>query len=164
MRDNKVYLLYRADDGPNDTAWGRTCRIGIAWSEDGRIFTRRGKPVLFPDEDVCKPYEWEGGCEDLHIVEDESGTYYMNYTAWNGKRDALLVATSNDLVRWTKHGPAFAKLAPERVVGTRSGVVVTRHRRRPPHRTKNQWQIHHDDESYLRIGGFGQPHRLETPG
>lgn len=126
VRDNKVYLLYRADDGPKGTAWGRTCRIGMAWSEDGRTFTRQGKPVLFPDEDACKPYEWEGGCEDLHIVEDESGTYYMNYTAWNGKRDALLVATSNDLVHWTKHGPAFAKLAPERVFGTRSGVVVTR--------------------------------------
>lgn len=50
----------------------------------------------------------------------------MNYTAWSGKRDALLVATSKDLVHWTKHGPAFAKLAPERVGGTRSGVVLTR--------------------------------------
>jgi predicted GH43/DUF377 family glycosyl hydrolase len=126
VRDNKVYLLYRADDGPKDTGWGRTCRVGLAWSEDGRNFTRLGKPVLFPDEDACKPYEWEGGSEDLHIVEDESGTYYMNYTAWNGKRDSLLVATSKDLVHWTKHGPAFARLAPERVFGTRSGVVVTR--------------------------------------
>ncbi len=82
--------------------------------------------MLFPDEDTCKPYEWGGGTEDLHVVEDEAGTYYMNYTAWNGKRDALLVATSDDLVHWTKHGPAFARLAPERVYGTRSGVVVTR--------------------------------------
>ena len=126
VRDNKVHLLYRADDGPKDTPWGRTCRIGLAWSDDGRTFTRLGRPVLFPDEDACKPYEWGGGCEDLHIVEDEAGMYYMNYTAWNGKRDSMLVATSEDLLHWTKHGPAFAKLAAERVLGTRSGVVVTR--------------------------------------
>ncbi len=126
VRDGKVYLLYRADDGPKDSGWGRTCRIGLAWSEDGRNFMRLGNPVLFPDEDACKPYEWQGGIEDLHVVEDDAGTYYMNYTAWNGQRDAMLVATSEDLVHWTKHGPAFARLAPERVFGTRSGVVVTR--------------------------------------
>ena len=126
VREGKVHLLYRADDGPKPTAWGRTCRIGLAWSEDGRHFTRYAKPVLYPDIDSCKPYEWEGGCEDLHIIEDEAGTYFMNYTAWNGQRDALLVATSRDLIHWTKHGPAFAKLAPDRVTGTRSGVVVSR--------------------------------------
>jgi beta-1,2-mannosidase len=126
VRGGKVYLLYRADDGPKPTAWGRTCRIGLAWSEDGRRFIRLGQPVLYPDHDSCQPYEWEGGCEDLHVVEDEAGTYFMNYTAWNGQRDALLVATSKDLIHWTKHGPAFGKLAPERAAGTRSGVVVTR--------------------------------------
>jgi predicted GH43/DUF377 family glycosyl hydrolase len=126
VRDDKVYLLYRGDDGPKPTAWGRTCRIGLAWSADGRSFTRLGRPVLYPDLDACQPYEWEGGCEDLHIVEDEAGTYFMNYTAWSGQRDALLLATSPDLVHWTKRGPAFAKFAPERVQGTRSGVVVTR--------------------------------------
>ena len=126
VRDGKVYLLYRGDDGPKPTAWGRTCRIGLAWSDDGRHFARLGRPVLYPDLDACHAFEWEGGCEDLHIVEDEAGTYFMNYTAWNGQRDALMVATSPDLVHWTKRGPAFAKFAPDRVRGTRSGVVVTR--------------------------------------
>jgi predicted GH43/DUF377 family glycosyl hydrolase len=126
VRDGKVYLLYRADDGPKQTAWGRTCRIGLAWSEDGRRFTRLGRPVLYPDNDECKPYEWEGGCEDLHIIEGEDGTYYMNYTAWTGHRDAMLVASSKDLVHWRKHGPAFAKPAPDRVWRTRSGVVLGR--------------------------------------
>ena len=126
VREGKVHLLYRADDGPKPSAWGRTCRIGLAWSEDGRSFARHGTPVLYPGHDACHAYEWEGGCEDLHIVEDEAGTYYMNYTAWNGQRDALLVATSTDLLHWTKHGPAFARFAPDRVAGTRSGVVVTR--------------------------------------
>ncbi|MBM4089140.1 MAG: hypothetical protein FJ276_06895 [Planctomycetes bacterium] len=126
VRDGKVYLLYRADDGPKPTAWGRTCRIGLAWSDDGRHFTRLGKPVLYPDEDPCKPHEWEGGCEDLHIIEGEDGTYYMNYTAWTGQRDSMLVASSRDLIHWKKHGSAFAKLAPDRVWGTRSGVVLGR--------------------------------------
>ena len=126
VRDGKVYLLYRADDGPKQTAWGRTCRIGLAWSEDGRHFTRLGRPVLYPDDDACKPYEWEGGCEDLHVVEGEDGTYCMNYTAWTGQKDAMLVASSKDLIHWKKHGPAFARLAPDRVWGTRSGVVVSR--------------------------------------
>ena len=65
----------------------------MACSDDGRQFTRLGRPVLYPDDDECKPYEWEGGCEDLHIIEGEDGTYYMNYTAWTGNRDAMLVAT-----------------------------------------------------------------------
>lgn len=127
VREGKVHLLYRADDGPKPTAWGRTCRIGIAYSDDGRHFTRTGKPVLYPDHDACQQYEWEGGCEDLHIVEDEAGTYYMNYTAWNGERDSLLVATSPDLVHWTKRGPAFAEAFGGRFVfGTRTGAVVCR--------------------------------------
>ena len=71
-------------------------------------------------------YEWVGGCEDIHVVEDEDGTYYVNYSTWNGHRDAMLVATSEDLIHWRKHGPGFSKFAPERVWGTRSGVIVTR--------------------------------------
>jgi hypothetical protein len=40
VRDGKVYLLYRADDRSPDLGWGRTCRIGLAYSEDGIHFTR----------------------------------------------------------------------------------------------------------------------------
>ena len=126
VRDGKVYLLYRADDKSPDLKWGRTCRIGLAWSEDGVNFTRHPKPVLYPDNDPWKKYEWEGGCEDLHIIEGEDGTYYMNYTTWNGSGDTLSVATSRDLLHWTKHGPAFRKAAPEKVPGSRSGMVVSR--------------------------------------
>jgi len=123
VRDGKVYLFYRADDRNPALKWGRTCRIGMAWSEDGTNFTRHPTPVLYPDNDEWKKYEWEGGCEDLHIVEDESGTAYLNYTTWNGRNDSLFIATSRDLVHWKKHGPAFAKA--DRTDG-RSGVVVSR--------------------------------------
>jgi predicted GH43/DUF377 family glycosyl hydrolase len=123
VRDGKVYLLYRADDTNKDLKWGRTCRIGLAVSDDGITFKRHGKPVVFPDNDDWKKYEWEGGCEDLHVVEGPDGVYYMNYTTWSGTADTVSIATSKDLVAWTKHGPAFRKAGK---VGGRSGVVVTK--------------------------------------
>ena len=130
VKDGKVCLLYRADD----TCWWKfhnedqaTSRIGLAWSEDGRRFTRHPVPVVFPDQDAFTKYEWPGGCQDLHVVEGEDGTYYMNYTAWGESgMDSMCVATSKDLIHWQKHGPAFAKLAPGAIGGSRSGVVVTR--------------------------------------
>ena len=73
-RGGKVYLLYRADDRSPDLEWGRTCRIGLAHSDDGIHFKRYPTPVLYPDNDEWKQYEWVGGCEDLHIIEDEAGT------------------------------------------------------------------------------------------
>ena len=39
--------------------WGRTCRIGLADSEDGIHFTRHPQPVLYPNNDPWKEYEWE---------------------------------------------------------------------------------------------------------
>jgi predicted GH43/DUF377 family glycosyl hydrolase len=127
VKDGKVCLLYRADDEPRQGGWGRTCRIGLATSSDGRSFTRSPQPVIYPDNDSWKQYEWEGGCEDIHIIEDEQGKYYVNYTAWSGTADAMCVATSKDLVHWTKHGPAFAKAHGGKFVrGSRSGVVVCR--------------------------------------
>jgi predicted GH43/DUF377 family glycosyl hydrolase len=47
----------------------------------------------------------------------------MNYTTWNGSSDTVSVASSRDLVNWTKHGPAFRKTGK---IEGRSGVVVTR--------------------------------------
>jgi len=125
VRNGKVYLLYRADDKNPDLKWGRTCRIGLAYSEDGINFTRHPTPVLYPDNDPWKKNEWEGGCEDLHVVEGEDGTYYMNYITWNGHGDTMSVATSSDIYHWTEHGPAFRKATPGNVAG-RSGVVVSR--------------------------------------
>lgn len=127
VKDDQVWLLYRADDEPRPQGWGRTCRIGLASSPDGRHFTRAAEPVLYPDNDAWKQYEWEGGCEDIHIVEDETGTYYVNYTAWSGTSDSIGIATSRDLRHWTKHGPAFAKAYDGKyVAGSRTGAIVCR--------------------------------------
>ncbi|MBN1421075.1 MAG: hypothetical protein JXP34_20050 [Planctomycetes bacterium] len=45
VRDGKVYLLYRADDRSPDLTWGRTCRIGLAWSENLIDWTPAGRAV-----------------------------------------------------------------------------------------------------------------------
>jgi len=49
-----------------------------------------------------------GGVEDPRIVESHDGTYVLTYTQWNRDVPRLAVATSRDLIVWTKHGPAFA--------------------------------------------------------
>lgn len=121
VRGGKVHLLYRADDTVKHDTWNRTCRTGLAVSKDGRQFSRNPKPVLYPDNDAFKKYEWVGGCEDIHVIEDEAGTYYAYYTAWTGKNDVMMVASSKDLLSWTKHGPAFGDGRR-----ARTGVVVAR--------------------------------------
>jgi predicted GH43/DUF377 family glycosyl hydrolase len=124
VREGKVYLVYRAQDDVGRPAG--TSRIGLAVSADGLAFERRPEPVLFPDDDFMMPYEWEGGCEDPRVVESEDGTYVMTYTAFDGATARLAVATSRDLVHWTKHGLAFGKAAGGRFrdLWSKSGAVV----------------------------------------
>ncbi|MFL5468043.1 MAG: pesticidal protein Cry15Aa, partial [Gemmatimonadaceae bacterium] len=110
VRNGKVYLLYRAEDATGKREIGfHTSRLGLAESADGLRFTRRPAPVLYPDKDLQARYEWTGGVEDPRIVEGEGDTYVLTYTQWNRDVPRLAVATSKDLVHWTKHGPAFAK-------------------------------------------------------
>jgi beta-1,2-mannosidase len=126
VRDEKIYLLYRAEDSIGKPAG--TSRIGLAVSNNGLTFHRYPKPVLYPENDMYKEYEWEGGCEDPRVVQDDSGTYYMTYTAYNGKKARLFVATSKDLVNWTKHGSAFSKAYDGKYfhVDSKSGAIVCR--------------------------------------
>ena len=105
VKDDKIYLLYRAEDTVGRHAG--TSRIGLAESTDGINFSRRPEPVLFPHEDAYIDYEWEGGCEDPRVVEDDQGTYYMTYTAYDGDVARLLIASSNDLIHWKKLGAVF---------------------------------------------------------
>lgn len=127
VRNNKVYMLYRAQDKIGLP--GGTSRIGLAESTDGLHFTRQASPVFYPDNDAFKKYEWQGGCEDPRIVEDSAGVYYMTYTAFDGKVARLLVATSKDLVHWTKHGPVFADAQKGKYIDkwSKSGSIVSRY-------------------------------------
>lgn len=129
VRNGKVYLLYRAEDATGDSAIGHhTSRLGLAESSDGRSFVRRGTPVLYPDSDAFRRYEWPGGVEDPRVVERDDGEYILTYTAWNREVPRLSVATSRDLVHWTKHGPAFAGAAGGKYLAmeTKSGAILCR--------------------------------------
>jgi predicted GH43/DUF377 family glycosyl hydrolase len=102
-------VLYRAEDDSGTMQIGmHTSRLGLAESSDGIHFTRSATPVFYPAEDSQKDREWPGGVEDPRIVESEDGTYVLTYTQWNRKTYSVGIATSRDLLHWTKYGPAFA--------------------------------------------------------
>lgn len=129
VRNGKVYVLYRAEDATGEMKIGHhTSRIGLAESEDGLRFTRRAAPVLFPARDAQAKYEVPGGVEDPRLVETDDGTYVLTYTQWNRDVPRLAVATSKDLVTWSKHGPAFANVAGGKYLATesKSGAILSR--------------------------------------
>jgi predicted GH43/DUF377 family glycosyl hydrolase len=129
VRHDTVFLLYRAED--NAGKYAGTSRIGLAWSIDGLHFTKHPVPVLYPDNDSLKKYEWEGGCEDPRVVVDENGTYYMTYTAYDGDKARLMVASSPDLYHWKKHGLAFTPGAIESG-WSKSGSIVSNYKNGTP--------------------------------
>jgi predicted GH43/DUF377 family glycosyl hydrolase len=128
IMNNKIYVLYRAEDKSGIGIGKRTSRLGMAESKDGIKMKRRSTPVLFPADDNQKEFEWPGGCEDPRIAVTEDGTYVMLYTQWNKKVPRLAVATSKDLTGWTKHGPAFYKAYDGRFkdMASKSASIVTR--------------------------------------
>lgn len=120
---NEVHLFFRAEDGKGDSIGGFTSRIGHAISKDGINFKIEPEPAIFPDEDRWAGLEWEGGCEDPRIVCREDGLFILFYTQWNrgnphGQpvRARLGVATSRDLYKWEKHGPAFVSETGEELI------------------------------------------------
>ncbi|MBN8578975.1 MAG: glycosidase [Cytophagales bacterium] len=121
VRNGAVYLFYRAEDTIGKHAG--TSRIGVAISTDGIRFNRMHEPVLYPAEDFMKVYEWEGGLEDPRIVESDLGTYIMTYTAYDGSVARLCVASSTDLLNWTKHGLVLKNNPAD---WSKSGAIVAR--------------------------------------
>lgn len=95
VKDDQVVLLYRAH------ADDLVSHVGYATSGDGLAFERRPTPVLSPSEDYDRL-----GCEDPRVTEVD-GTYYLTYSGYDGVRALLCLATSHDLLTWTKHGPVF---------------------------------------------------------
>lgn len=124
VKDDKVYLVYRAED--YEGKFKGTSRLGLAVSDDGIHFERHGTPVLYPDNDSLKAKEWEGGCEDPRIVEGPDGRYYMTYTAYSGKSIHLNLASSDDLLHWKKHGTManIGQVFPE-PGGYKAGMILS---------------------------------------
>lgn len=121
VRGDTLQLYYRAEDEVG--ACAGTSRIGLATSTDGLAFSRLPEPVLFPlpgDE-----LAWPGGCEDPRIVEDASGRLVMTYTAYDGQRARLCVATSENGHAWATHGVAFSRQDGRyRNLWSKSGSIV----------------------------------------
>lgn len=127
VRNDTVFMLFRAEDNPDAILGGRTSRIGLAHSSDGINFTKYPEPVLFPDNDEFAQWDQPGGIEDPRVVETPDGTYIMMFTSWDKDIARLSCATSKDLKIWTKHGPVFQKAHGGKFldIWSKSGSVVT---------------------------------------
>ncbi|MEQ8241677.1 MAG: glycoside hydrolase family 130 protein [Cyclobacteriaceae bacterium] len=123
VRNDTLFLLYRAEDFVGK--YNGTSRIGLAWSLDGLTFNKQPAPVFYPNNDEVKYLEWEGGAEDPRIVEDKSGICYMTYTAYDGDKARLLIATSIDLKSWQKYGSVFTQ-EEDINAWTKSGAIVSK--------------------------------------
>lgn len=129
VRKGKIEVLYRAEDDTGSMVIGmHTSRLGLAESADGIHFTRRETPVFYPADDSQRSREWPGGVEDPRLVEAPDGTYVLTYTQWNRKTYTVGIATSKDLLHWTKYGPAFAGVEGGKYdrLAYKSAGIVTR--------------------------------------
>lgn len=118
VKDDKIYVLYRAEDNSATGIGKRVSRVALAESTDGITMKKHSSPVVYPADDNNKQYEWPGGCEDPRVAVTEDGLYVMHYTSWDRSVARLCVATSTDLMNWEKHGPAFAQAYDGRFLNT----------------------------------------------
>lgn len=117
VKDGRVWMLFRAQDEHG------TSRIGIANSRNGTEFRKNPVPVLFPNTDNMKEFEWEGGCEDPRVVRRDDGLYVMTYTSYDKQVARLCIASSRDLVNWEKHGLVLTE-RKYRNLWSKSGAIV----------------------------------------
>ena len=99
QQENTLHLFYRAVKKGNYSSIGY-CKLEGPF----KIVERENSPLLFPEYD----YEIHG-TEDPRVVFLD-GTYYMFYTAYDGRNALVAYATSKDLKIWEKHGIISAKM------------------------------------------------------
>ena len=99
QQGDTLHLFYRAVKEGNYSSIGY-CKLEGPMN----IVERKKRPILFPEYD----YEIHG-TEDPRIVFVD-GTYYIFYTAFDGKNALVAYATSKNLKTWKKHGIISAKM------------------------------------------------------
>ena len=99
QQGDTLHMFYRAVKEGNYSSVGY-CKLEGPLT----IVERRNSPILFPEHD----YEIHG-TEDPRVVLLD-GTYYMFYTAYDGKNALVAYATSKDLKVWEKHGIISGKM------------------------------------------------------
>lgn len=93
----EYHIFYRAVGRGDD--WHSV--IGHAVSIDGEHFNCDSLPLLDrQDQSEMR------GLEDPRIVRIDN-TFYLTYTAYDGKLPRVRIASSKDLQRWERHGYAF---------------------------------------------------------
>ncbi len=141
-----IAVLYRAEDNIAQGIGSRTSRVGFAYSEDGTHFQRHAAPVLYPGGDAFAHLDTPGGCEDPRVCMTEDGLYVMMYTSWNRKTARLSVATSRDLVHWTKHGPAFSGALRDEFTKSASIITEMKHGRQVISRMQGKYWMYWGEE------------------
>ena len=97
----------------------KTSRLLRATSGDGIHFVRDAEPALVPEA-----ARRQGGVEDPRLVKI-GATWYLTYTAYDGKDAQLALATSADLRRWERRGVLMpANQARWNVHWTKSGAIL----------------------------------------
>jgi predicted GH43/DUF377 family glycosyl hydrolase len=87
-----VHMLYRA------VRKGNFSTIGYCKIKNLKVVERLASPVLFPENEYEKQ-----GLEDPEITAID-GTYYILYTAYDGKNALQAYATTEDFINYKKHG------------------------------------------------------------
>jgi predicted GH43/DUF377 family glycosyl hydrolase len=125
-KDGKTILLFRAQDEKH------TSRIGYAESADGLHFTINPKPLLSPETD----YEKGGGLEDPRVTQIR-GTHYLTYTGYNLHDAQLCLATSHDLIHWTRQGVILpTNKGTWNTQWTKSGAIL-------PEKVNGKWWMYY---------------------
>lgn len=96
---NTLKVFYRAVQKDNYSTIGYCVLEGPL-----KVVKRATKPIVYPEYDYEKQ-----GVEDPRIVHIEN-TYYLTYTAFDGKNARIAYAESKDLKKWKKKGIISSQL------------------------------------------------------
>ena len=97
--DGLTHMFYRAVNRQGISS------IGYCQLKNNRVIKRLTQPILAPEFD----YEIKG-LEDPRITLLD-GTYYLFYTAYDGKNALIAYATSKNLINFNKHGLISPKIS-----------------------------------------------------